>query len=93
MKAPTKQQLYEQIEALERINQKANEEKERERAKIWNALLPKAYETCRKQLNTIFPNLVTLLHFEHVDEGGYWFTFQLINDSRVQTYAVRHNDF
>lgn len=92
MKAPTKQQLYEQIEALERINQKAVAEKNREKARIWNELLPKAYEVCRKQLKVFFPNLITMLHFEHVDEGGYWFTFQLINDSRVQTYAVRHGD-
>ena len=93
MKAPTKQQLYEQIAALERINQKQNEEKIRERTKRWNELLPQAYEVCRKHLSAIFPNLLTLLHFEHVDEGGYWFTFQLINDSRVQTYSVRHGDF
>lgn len=93
MKAPTKQQLYEQIEALKIMNQKISEETRREKEKIWKERLPNAYESCRKQLNAIFPNLVTMLHFEHVDEGGYWFTFQLINDSRVQTYAVRHNDF
>lgn len=93
MKAPTKQQLYDQIAALERINQKALEEVQEERRRKWNELLPKAIEECRKQLKAIFPNLLTMLHFEHVDEGGYWFTFHLVNDSRVQTYAVRHGDF
>ena len=92
MKVPTKQQLYEQIEALNRINRRAKEELYRERVKQWNDLLPQAYEVCRKKLTAIFPNLLTMLHFEHVDEGGYWFTFQLVNDSRVQTYAVRHGD-
>lgn len=58
----------------------------------WNRLLPLAYEESRKQLESIFPNLVTMLHFEHVDEGGYWFTFQLVNDKTVQTFAIRHND-
>ena len=90
MKAPTKAQLYEQISELERLQQKAYNERNREKLKKWNELLPKAYEICRKQLKAIFPNTITNLHFEHVDEGGYWFTFKLINDDRVQTYAVRH---
>lgn len=92
MKAPTKQQLYEQISELERINRQAYEERTKARAEYWQKLLPLAYEECRKQLTAIFPNLLTLLHYEHVDEGGYWFTFQLVNDSTVQTYAVRHAD-
>lgn len=67
-------------------------ERQRQKEITWNDLLPKAYEECRRQLNAVFPNLVTMLHFEHVDDGGYYFTFQLINDPRVQTYAVRHTD-
>lgn len=67
-------------------------EMQKQKEIVWNNLLPLAYEECRRQLKFVFPNLVTMLHFEHVDEGGYWFTFQLENDSRVQTYAVRHND-
>ena len=90
MKAPTKQQLYEQIAKLEGLNLKLTEERSREKEKRWKELLPQAYEVCRGQLKAIFPNLLTKLRFEHVDEGGYWFTFQLVNDSRVQTYAVRH---
>lgn len=92
MKAPTKQQLYEQIEALERINRQQNEEKTREQVKRWNEMLPQAYAKCREQLRAVFPNLVTMLHFEHVDSGGFWFTFELENDPRKQTYVVRHSD-
>lgn len=92
MKAPTKQQLYERIAELERINAKEVEEKTREQRKIWNNRLPLAYELCRKKLTKHFPNLITMLHFEHVDAGGYWFTFRLVNDDRQQTYAVRHDD-
>lgn len=92
MKAPTKQQLYEQIEELARLNRKVVEERNRERIKAWEESLPQAYEECRRQLKAIFPHLLTMLRFEHVDEGGYWFTFHLVNDSRVQTYAIRHSD-
>lgn len=92
MKAPTKQQLYEQIQALERQNQKQTEEMTREQVKRWNEMLPQAYEKCRHELNAVFPNLLCNLHFEHVDAGGFWFTFELVNDPRKQTYALRHSD-
>lgn len=91
-KRPTKQELYDRIAALERQQQKAYEERNREKIKRWNDLLPLAYEECRKQLKAIFPNTLTSLHFEHVDEGGYWFTFSLTNDSRTQTRAIRHHE-
>lgn len=92
MKKPTKQELYERIAKLERMQQKEYEERNREKRRKWDNLLPAAFAECRKQLKAIFPNLITLLHFEHVDEGGYWFTFELENDTRRQTYAVRHSD-
>ena len=93
MNAPTKQQLYEQIKNLKHINQRMAEEINQEKVRQWEARLPQAFEECRKQLVAVFPNLLTMLKFEHVDEGGYWFSFHLTNDSRVQTYAVRHSDF
>ena len=92
MKKPTKQELYDQLAELERLNHKLVVERDKEKVLRWKELLPKAYEECRRQLLSVFPNLLTMLRFEHVDEGGYWFTFQLVNDSRVQTYAVRHGD-
>lgn len=90
IKKPSKQDLYKRIAELERIQRKEYEERNREKLKKWNDLLPIAFEVCRKHLAKIFPNTLTLLHFEHVDEGGYWFTFSLTNDERPQTYAVRH---
>ena len=30
--------------------------------------------------------------FIPIDASGYWFSFELINDNRKQTYAVRHTD-
>lgn len=92
MKTPTKQELYDQISELQRLNQKMIDERDREKINRWKELLPKAFEECRRQLLSVFPNLLTMLRFEHVDEGGYWFSFQLTNDSRTQTYAVRHGD-
>lgn len=89
-KRPTKQDLYNRIAELERQQQKAYEEQNREKLKRWNDLLPVAYEECRKQLKATFQNLLINLHFEHVDEGGYYFTFQLVNDNRIQTYSIRH---
>ncbi len=71
---------------------RAYREMQKQKELKWNELLSQAYEECRRQLNAVFPNLVTMLHFEHVDDGGYWFTFCLVNDSRVQTFAVRHGD-
>lgn len=90
MKKPTKQELYNEIAALNLQLERERMERDKEKLKKWNELLPLAYSEARKTLNKVFPNTLQLLHFEHVDEGGYWFTFNLINDERMQTYAVRH---
>lgn len=92
IKKPTKQDLYNRIAELERIQQREYEERNREKLKKWNDALPLAFAECRKQLEAVFPRVLTLLHFEHVDEGGYWFTFQLTNDERRQTYCIRHHE-
>ena len=41
------------------------------------------------QLEKIHPGAVKNVRFEHADESGYWFTYELQNDPRRQTYAVR----
>lgn len=92
MKVPTKGQLYDRIAELEKINEKAVEEAERSRVTRWKELIPAACGTCSKKLYETFPNMVRLLKFEHVDAGGFWFTFQLENDPRRQTYVVRHEE-
>lgn len=58
----------------------------------WIRLLNDAIATCHKALGSIYPNTVKNLTFEHVDESGYWFTYELENDSRRQNYVVRHRE-
>lgn len=48
-----------------------------------------ATELMHQELKTIFGQLVKNLRFEHADASGYWFTFELINDSRRQTWCIR----
>lgn len=92
MKVPSKSELYEQIANLERQNAKLIEEKNREQMKEWKNKLPNAYEAFWKFANSSFSNSVIKVSMEHIDAAGYWFTFELINDNRRQTYAVRHTD-
>lgn len=92
MKTPTKNELYQQIEALTKQNSSLLSRLEAEKRAIWQKNIPAANLMCLKQLSEHFPYMVVDLKFEHVDEAGYWFTFKLRNDSRQQTYAVRHDD-
>lgn len=64
----------------------------RKKIKKWESLRPQAFEAFWKFANNAFPNLVIKEHLEHIDAAGYWFSFELENDSRRQTYAVRHSD-
>lgn len=43
-------------------------------------------------LNKTFPGLACNVRFEHQDAGGWWYTFELVNDPRRQTWAVRESD-
>ena len=45
-----------------------------------------------KQLRPIYGNLLYNVRFEHEDESGYWFSFELVGDTRRQTYCVRFWD-
>ena len=51
-----------------------------------------ATELIHRELKTIYGGLVKNLRFEHADESGYWFTFELINDSRRQTWCIRPDE-
>lgn len=44
------------------------------------------------QLRPIYGNLLYNVRFEHEDESGYWFSFELVGDVRRQTYCVRRWD-
>lgn len=48
-----------------------------------------ATELMYQELKTIFGGLVKNLRFEHADSSGYWFTFELVNDDRRQTWCIR----
>lgn len=92
MKTPTKAELYAQIEELEKQNAKLNYQLEADKRARWEKLIPSAVEECHHKLNEVFPFAFCNLLFEHVDAGGYVFSFELVNDGRRQTYIVRHSD-
>ena len=92
MKVPTKDELYQQVDALTKQNNALLAQLEAEKRATWQKNIPAAELKALRQLSETFPYMVTNLRFEHVDEAGYWFTFQLRNDDRPQTYAVRHSD-
>ena len=58
----------------------------------WEKLIPEATMVIQKFLNQTFGRLWCKLRFEHVDAAAYWFTFELVNDDRRQTWCVRHSD-
>ena len=63
-----------------------------EREICWLSRMSEATSVISAELKTRFGNAVRNLRFEHVDESGYWFTFELAQDSRRQTYCVRHGE-
>lgn len=44
------------------------------------------------QLRPIYGNSLYNVRFEHEDESGYWFSFELVGDTRRQTCCVRRWD-
>lgn len=44
------------------------------------------------QLRPIYGNSLYNVRFEHEDESGYWFSFELVGDARRQPYCVRRWD-
>lgn len=92
MKKISKKELEELLrtEAKEKARMQAeiDELKQRE----WKEHLSLAYDKVKEVLHKAFGGTVHLLRFEHVDASGYWFTFELTNDSRRQTYRVGHDE-
>ena len=92
MKVKSKKELLQEIDELKELQLKAIEKSNAAQKQSWDIKLPFAIAKCQKSLNEIFCGMIKNLIFEHVDEAGYWFTFELINDSRRQTYEIRHNE-
>jgi len=92
MKTKSKAELKQEIDALQAENTKLSETNERIQREQWEKRIPQATAEFHVRMNKTFPNMVTNVRFEHVDASGYWFTFELSNDKRRQTYAVRHTE-
>lgn len=91
MKAPTKAELYAQIEALTRENIALQEKLDAEEQKRWLEQKSKAIGA----LYNLIPFTVLevrKLILDHVDKSGYWFTFNVDNYAERQTFCVRHTD-
>lgn len=92
MKKQTKAALSAQIDALTCENSRLQEAADAVQREQWTNKLFLAQDEFNRQMNGVFPRMVCKARFEHVDAGGYWFTFELKNDSRRQTYCIRHGD-
>ena len=72
--------------------QKGNSPVMDEQQRKWMLRISDATEWITGFLNKTFRGLWCNLRFEHVDAAAYWYTFELVNDSRRQTWCVRHSD-
>jgi hypothetical protein len=91
MKAPTKAELYAQIEALTKENIALQEKLDAAKRKRWLDRKDQATTALFQSIPfTIFQ--VRKLTLDHVDESGYWFSFNVDDDKTRQTYCVRHTD-
>lgn len=90
-KTPTKAELYTQVEALTRENIKLQDKLDAEEKEYWFTNKDRAFEAFY-ELTPFTKGTVQFLTLEHIDKAGYWFTFELCNDSTRQTFCVRHTD-
>lgn len=88
----SKKQLAVENEALIKENEKLAQQLDTQEQAEWAKLQEKAFEVFHKLTKPLFGNLVTNVKLEHTDKAGYWFSFELENDTRRQTFAVRHNE-
>ena len=88
----TKKELKAQLEAEVREKAKMQAEIDELKQKEWREHLSLAYDKVKEVLHKAFGGTVLLLRFEHADDSGYWFTFELANDSTRQTYRVGHDE-
>lgn len=91
MKSPTKDELRAQINALQRENIRLQDKLDAEERERWYKKKDQAVSMFYR-LVPFFPRDIVNLDLDHIDKAGYWFNFEIINDSRKQTYCVRHTD-
>jgi len=91
MKAPTKAELYAQVEALTKENIALQERLDAEEHKRWIENKDKAIIALYHLIPFTMLQVRKLL-LDHVDKSGYWFTFNVDNYSERQTFCVRHTD-
>ena len=84
--------MRQEKEFYKKENEKLNAEITLKQQEEWDKLRPKATEIFYKEMNKVFPEMVCKVILEHIDSSGFWFTFELKNDCRRQTYAIRHTD-
>ncbi len=59
---------------------------------VENQDVEKATGVLTEMLRGMYGYSVRNIRLEHVDAAGYWFSFELEQDSRRQTWCVRHNE-
>lgn len=92
VKKISKKALEEQLRTEAREKARMQAEIDELHRREWEEHLSLAFVKVKEVLNNAFGGTVHLLRYEHVDASGYWFTFELINDSRRQTYRVGHDE-
>lgn len=89
-KAPKKSELVEQLAELNRVNRRLYAELDAKNQEEWSKKIPDATRVITAELRKRFGSAVRNLRFEQVDAAAYWYSFELIQDSRRQTWCVRH---
>lgn len=89
-KKPTKKELNDLLTSEMAKRSKMQEEIDKLKQREWESRLPLAFCKAMDLLKDAFGGTVRLLRFEHSDTTGYWFSFELINDSTRQTLRVGH---
>jgi len=59
---------------------------------IENQDVEKATGVLSEMLRGMYGHSVRNIRLEHVDAAGYWFSYELEQDTRRQTWCVRHSD-
>ena len=83
--------LKRQLELSQKTNESQNQKIQRLNMERWSKLIPKVAAKCHEMLDGHIRGMYKNLTFVHVDEAGFWFSYELLDSTR-QTYAVRHEE-